>query len=287
MTLINIFGVGRSGTTMLDLILGNDNRSFSLGEISAWFRPYREHHFDIVCSCHKQPCPYWEKIKDLPESKFHKKSFNLLDVDFLIDSSKNLNWGIDNNLWSAKNNIKTYNIVVYKRPINYIYSIWKRGGDVDDAIYRYTTYYKQFLETNINFLSIEYEELVNNTENILENLCLIIGQKYFKGKENFWEKQHHHAFGSMGARKQIEGGNSKIRKKEEFPREYIDMVPLIEEKLEKNKDFVFIRGSLIKFDLRNGYSCNQKRIKKPLWYFARNLKALYARRFPTKWKHKQ
>jgi hypothetical protein len=43
--LILVCGAARSGTTMLDLMLGNSPDVFSYGEIYALFRPFRTHHF--------------------------------------------------------------------------------------------------------------------------------------------------------------------------------------------------------------------------------------------------
>jgi len=286
-TLINIFGAGRSGTTMLDLMLGHDEKSFSLGEVHAWFRPFRKHHFNIICSCSAASCPYWDKIKNLPEFEFHLKAFELLNVDFLIDSSKNLNWGIDNNIWGIKNNFQVINIVLYKNPINYVYSIWKRGENIDDAIYRYTIYYKYFLQTNLPYVAIEYEQLVNNTDTILKEICTITGQKYFKNKKNFWEKEHHHIFGSMGTRKQIEKGSSSIRDKEVFPEEYQKIIPEIETKLKNNKDFTWIKEELLTHDIKYGFQEATSVIHKPYWYYLRKVKAIYKKNFPNEWKYSQ
>ncbi len=41
---IFITGTGRSGSTLLDMMLGNDPKGISLGEVVALFRPYRPHH---------------------------------------------------------------------------------------------------------------------------------------------------------------------------------------------------------------------------------------------------
>jgi hypothetical protein len=67
--LINICGTSYSGSTMLDLIIGNDDKGFSLGEIYAWFRPYRTHHLNIKCSCDGIDCP-WDKLKYIKEDDF-------------------------------------------------------------------------------------------------------------------------------------------------------------------------------------------------------------------------
>jgi LPS sulfotransferase NodH len=70
-TLILVCGTARSGSTMLDVMLGNAPDAFSCGEVSSWFRPYRKQHFQIECHCGQRPCPIWEKIKDIPENIFH------------------------------------------------------------------------------------------------------------------------------------------------------------------------------------------------------------------------
>jgi len=287
-TLINILGTDRSGSTMLDLMLGNDEKAFSLGEVQAWFRPYREHHFKILCSCGKDPCPYWEKIQNIPEKAFHKKAFKILNIDYLIDSSKDLNWAIDNNIWAKKNNIKVFNIVLYKDPVNYIYSIWKRGNkNIDHAVHQYITYYRRLSQTKLPYVAIRYEQLSNETDSILMQICNITGEKYFTDKKSFWTKQHHHAFGSMGTRKQVEAGTSIIRSKEVFPKEFQELIPGIEEKIKNNLDLNYIHDELLAHDIKDGYKPNKTNIVKPYWYFVLKVKSQYKRIFPSKWKHVQ
>ncbi len=99
--LINICGMGGSGTTMLDLMLGNGNDAFSCGEVYAWFRPWRSHHRSIVCSCGETPCPVWEQIKDSAENRFHSDVCRRLGVSFVIDSSKELRWLTDAQTWAV------------------------------------------------------------------------------------------------------------------------------------------------------------------------------------------
>ena len=72
-TLIKICGAARSGTTMLDLMLGNASDAFSCGEVNARFRPWRSHHFNPECRCGQNPCQIWAEIADVPEF-FLKKS---------------------------------------------------------------------------------------------------------------------------------------------------------------------------------------------------------------------
>ena len=65
-TLIYIIGAGRSGTTLLDIILGNNNNSISLGEVNRFFKregipPKREVDSEVYL--------FWDSINE----EFNKK----------------------------------------------------------------------------------------------------------------------------------------------------------------------------------------------------------------------
>lgn len=125
--LINICGHGRSGSTMLDLMVGHGDNAFSCGEVYAWFRPWRTHHRKIVCSCGIDPCPVWEKIKNVSEEKFHFNTCVKLGIDFVVDSSKELNWLIDTQTWAAKSGMDVLNVLIWKTPHEMAFSNWKRN----------------------------------------------------------------------------------------------------------------------------------------------------------------
>ena len=64
---IFVNGTARCGSTMVDLIMGNDPGGFSLGEVCSWYRPTRTHHFDIKCGCGVYPCPMWQRLRETSE----------------------------------------------------------------------------------------------------------------------------------------------------------------------------------------------------------------------------
>lgn len=284
--LINICGTARSGSTMVDLMVGNDNRAFSLGEVSAWFRPYRTHHFKINCTCGHQNCP-WNQLKTVKERDFHKRCFEILDVDVLVDSSKSIPWVIDNNLKAMEDHIPVYNVLLYKDPISFFYSFWKRGLSIDRARRReFIGYYNRFFESNLPFISLNYNELVNDPPKTLNNLCQLLEIPYFEGKERFWEKEHHHLFGSRGTRNQIGNPNAKIKKSERYPVEFETIIPKIDSDNFKNETFQTILLKLKSNEMKK-MNCNltEGAICKPYWYYLSKLKQGYRRRFPQKWKH--
>ncbi|MCD4720412.1 MAG: sulfotransferase [Desulfobacula sp.] len=281
--IINVLGTGRSGTTLIDLILGNDKNGFSLGEIYAWFRPFRTHHFNIVCSCDSPHCP-WKQLKHLKEKDFFEKAFEILKNDFFVDSSKFLPWVIDSNERAISQNIIVHNILLYKEPINLIYSFWKRGRTIKNAIKAYKKYYSRFFQTSLPFIALNYNRFVSNPEDMLQRLCTIINIPYFHGKENFWEKEHHHLFGSLGTRKQNEKKQGHIKAKDIFLPEFEKIIPKInliiknDIELKEIKD-ILDQHHLIKYNADSILHYPQK----PYWYYFEKYRIKYRQYFPEKW----
>jgi hypothetical protein len=284
--LINICGTARSGSTMVDLIIGNDPKGFSLGEVYAWFRPFRSHHFKIICSCEGYNCP-WDQLMKLKESEFHKECFEILDVNILVDSSKDLPWVIDSNITAGNIGISVYNILLYKDPVSFFYSFWKRGVSINKARRNeFLKYYKRFFESNLPFIAVNYDKLVSDPAAALENLCQKLGIPYFEGKERFWEKAHHHLFGSRGTRKQVEKSKSIIREKEDYPQEFKNIIPKIEADNRHDKEFLSIFEKLEAHELWNN-NLSTAAIRKPYWYYLAKLKQKFKQRFPVEWKYNQ
>ena len=285
-TLVNICGTAYSGSTMLDLMLGNAPDAFSCGEVYAWFRPWSTHHFKIDCPCGENPCPYWEKVKNIPEDVFHKQVFEMLNVNFVIDSSKDISWVVDNNKWAIANQIKVVNILLWKNPVDLAYSYWKRGKGLKHWRSRFVNYYSYIFKIELPFVSVNYNELVQNPRSKLNEICKIVGMEYFSGKENFWEKQHHHLFGSASVRKQAENRASIIRSSKDFPVEFLNQIEQLSERVRKDVKVQNIIEILRKHDVSNehiiGYNIKNvlPRRTYSIWYYLHRLKRKYRMRFP-------
>ncbi len=100
--IIYIAGLGHSGTTILDMILGVHKKIIGLGEIMPFIR--RKNHladYKSTCSCGKKgdKCEFWSKAEDVIKNSKNEDSayFKLTDFFFkkygkntiLVDSSKN------------------------------------------------------------------------------------------------------------------------------------------------------------------------------------------------------
>jgi hypothetical protein len=248
--IINVYGTARCGSTMLDLILGNDPKGFSLGEVVNWFYPWRSHHFDIKCGCGVYPCPVWEEIKDFKPDKFHEKVLDIFNLDFLVDSSKNLPWFIDTNLRGYKEKkYKVYNVLIFKDPISLYYSFWKRGDKSISKLFNAYNDYKIFLDSNLSFVSLNYDEFVADPQRLLKKMCSILNIDYFEDKYKFWNKKHHHLFGSFGTRKQLFNENAKIYQ-ENYSQDFLEIKKNVEEEIKKNKELNLLITDIYKNDIK-------------------------------------
>ncbi len=268
---------------MLDLMIGNSEAAFSLGEVYAWFRPWRSHHFSIDCSCGKNPCPKWEKIRDLKEQEFHGKTMDLLGINILVDSSKEQTWIIDNNQWGNIADLNVKNILIYKKIKPYLYSNWKRNMSFPKAMKAFVNYYKRFFRSGLNYVAVDHAELVKNPESCLRSLCGYTGIEYQKGQEHFWKKQHHHLFGSYGTRLQLSSPRSQIRSFEEYP---VAFEIAYQKYIEKNGDaayYQFIFDKLRKHDFKHGIEGGRNNIRKSGWYYFTKMKSWIRGKKPHKW----
>lgn len=289
---IHICGMGRSGSTMLQLMLANGPRVFGCGEVHAWFRPFRSHHKEIICGCGDRPCPIWMKIQYGRENNFHRQVCDVLEVDAVIDSSKNLRWVVDAQSWAVKNNLQAMNVVIHKEPIALSYSNWKRGRGITAWIPRYTWYHQSMIKLNIPFVSIRYEDLVASPEAELKKLCEILGLEYFKGKERFWEGVSHHAFGSMGTRKQLERGTDlKIDSSEKYPEQFLEDWHSIENQISENHQLQFVRDTLGDHSINNASPEWNKPFERPsimpVWYYQMMAYSWVRKYFRKAWPHEQ
>lgn len=272
-TLIQIYGPGRSGTTVLDLMISNDQDSFSLGEVHAWFRPFKKHHFKIESDLYS-----WEIIKNFKENEFHVKAFKILQVSFLIDSSKNLVWMIDSKKWAKKSNINVIGILIYKPIINYIHSIWKRGESIDSAINRYKLYYSRFFQSKLSAYVLNHDRLIKNPTKVLDKITHFTLQRYNPRRHMFWEKNHQNLFGSHGVRVQ---GNLKKGKnvKDNFGKEFESLLPSIHTKIDNDKKLKLIIEKLNKLD-NSTIEGEDLGIFKPFWYYYLHYKQVFFKYFP-------
>jgi hypothetical protein len=286
-TVIFVGGTARCGSTLIDLILGNDPRGFSLGEVYAVFHPWRTHHFDVKCACGVYPCRIWEEVRTLHERDLYARLFERLDLDFIVDSSKRLTWIIDQNMRLRRAaDTRCHNVFFYKDPTLSYHSWWKRGlRDIGEVADKYR-YYTNAMRAGLPMVTVNFDWFVAEGEAALKLLCNRLNIPWFEGKMRFWQKEHHHAFGSFGPRRQLFDKEHACIYQEAFHAEFESRKMEFERTLAHNRPLSAILEQLRKRDIRNvdGYPDPRRcRIRKPLFYYRDRLAALKYRLRPERY----
>lgn len=139
--LVSVGGTSRSGSTLLARILSNNPSSKNLGEISALFHPWRVHHFEFIREL-KATNSLWRTILLKPKNGYPEAVFSEFRDSCFIDSSKNVHWIHKAASKASKLNINQKNVLIFKNPTDFAYSILKRGNQ--DWVQQYVSYHRKY-----------------------------------------------------------------------------------------------------------------------------------------------
>lgn len=199
-TIIQISGTAFSGSTLLDLMLSNDDNAFSCGEMYNLFKPSKKQYYEAECSCTNENCDFWHDVKKKgSETVWESLREYFPETNTFIDSSKNIEWYERIKEMTAQHNYNYRNILIWKTPAEYAYSCLKRGriGNWKES---YINYHLQFFNTFNDPLTVNYSELVSKPAPKLKKICDRINIPYFPGKEEYWTREYHTLFGSNTAK---------------------------------------------------------------------------------------
>lgn len=199
--LIYIVGLGHSGTTLLNLMLGSNSQTFGTGEAFKYFHQ-RKNLFlkGMGCTCQKdiEECEFWSNVErnifsdpTLTEKEYIKE-FTEYVIKFtkkgqvIVDSSKNLSF-----LDELKNikNIDLQVLFIIKDVRAWCYSIINKALKLNRFNKFKHNYFWLFrcwfvsnkkienflLENKITFKTITYEELCLYPRETLIELCDFVG----------------------------------------------------------------------------------------------------------------
>jgi hypothetical protein len=275
----------RSGSTILDMMLGNGEGCFSLSEVNAFYRPYRKHHWNSICPCGNVACKIRKGFENISEKDLYDYVFDELGMHTAIDSSKDLSWIIDQNMRLAdRPDIRVYNILIFKQPVSLAYSFYKRGYSLD-KYKKHFNYYAKFLQTGMPFISVEYSALAQDPAGLLKRICEYIEIPYFEGKEEYWNKEMHHFFGSGSVIRTYNSENPQIKSREQFSEDFLPHIAEIERDFNQDERRRKTLDMLNQFSLESGQSDNfSGEIRKPLWYYGQKIRAVIKKRFPDEYR---
>jgi len=244
-TVVNVLGLQRSGTTMLHLMLASGPNAVACGEIGGWFRQVRYREGTT-------PPERFEPLKHVRAQDFHVKALDHFGVEFIIDATKSLEWVLEVNRFTRNHGIDTYNILIWKSPIDQTYSYWKRGlsNSLPSRYYAWPFYHRRLLRSGLDFFSVKYDELVREPNDKIQRICECIGMPYHEGKEYFWRDEHDIAGSSPGVKSQAERGSSGIELEEHHP-DFEPIAQHVRAEVETNEKVRFVLTELKKREISN------------------------------------
>lgn len=203
--IIFIGGTSRSGSTLLDLILGNNKQAVSLGEISSIIHPTKEKHF--ISRSKLLSDKIWGDIFRDKKSKLYDNIINAFpNKEIFIDSSKDPLW-IDYHNRKMNNKCIVKNVLIYKKPSELANSFAKRGHN--DKWLRACKHYHKKYNTLINdYFTIYLGDLLRD-DKVLEQACKRLGVPYHENMKNYVGNNRALFFGSETPNKKRGVDNSK------------------------------------------------------------------------------
>ena len=240
--IIFITGTSYSGSTLLDLILSNNQSSISVGEIESIFNPVKPHHLKKIKEIKYDPI--WGKILKNGAENLYNNLHDTLGVETIIDSSKNPAW-IQFHINRLPKNISYSVILVYKSLPEFKYSFEKRGR------YNWAKVYKRFhsllFNTIVSFYRIEYKEIPLKSEKFL-SLLNSLNIKPTKNIFDFWKQSKSNFFGNNNAniafKQNQDGYTPKLKYKPVISKEDLANVEkLLENDLELKEIVTFLNSS--------------------------------------------
>lgn len=201
---IFIGGTSYSGSTFFHLTLANDPHGFGAGEARHLFWPEKLRHVSAswVCGCGDPACRYWARVKKNGEKHLYESIFDLSpEVEFIVDSSKNVIWVAQQSERLRRQGIEVHHIVIWKTLLEYAHSLQKRNRlQEDKGLANWPRYHRLYNSFMDEWRSVKYSEYTTNQADVLEAACSRIGIPYFPGKERFWERSYHVLGGNQSSR---------------------------------------------------------------------------------------
>lgn len=174
---------------MLDMILSNDPKGHSLGEVIALFRPFKNHYEEERQKILNDKSGVWYHILTGGPDKLYPLLFEHFnkEVDFFVDSSKNPFWIARQTNILKKMGVSVENVLIYKDKYD-LASSYKKRNRYEDWEKSYIGYHARYTKLIEDFFAISYKDVVQNPASI-EMVCKEIGISYFEKKEEFWNKR--------------------------------------------------------------------------------------------------
>ena len=188
-----------SGSTFFHMILANDPKGFSCGEVRSLFHPYRPQHAQPACGCGDDNCRLWYQVRERGADRLYETLFEMHpEVEFIVDSSKNPFWIQSQSENLRRQGIEVGNVLIWKTPLEFAYSCQRRDR-FDDWVERWIEYHRRYFSLVDEWGSVKYRS-VTAEGTVIQDACWYLDIPYFEGKEQYWKKKQHVLFGNYSAK---------------------------------------------------------------------------------------
>ncbi|MDJ1172839.1 sulfotransferase family protein [Roseofilum capinflatum] len=253
-----VISMGRSGSTLVELMIGSHPDAFSLGEISKlpqmvqkgrdfwypedstfWLDNFTKaelKQFAAGMSNHRLHRYIPLKLERLVREWLGNDEilnpytilFSKTKQSILTDSSKEVSW-ISNKLKAREfrqNKIDAYLLYNVRdgRAVINSYLRFKKDS-IENLSHQWVNLFKEQSEFYNNFsedrkLAIRYEEMATNPHKVLQQICHWLDIEFVPDMIEYWKHDHHHVVGSRGANALIAKYKGKKQKNLESHGQY-------------------------------------------------------------------
>lgn len=191
--LIFVGGNVRSGSTLLNLYLGNKHNALALGEIYGLFQPLKREHNQLITRLSEED-QRWSRIIEGGKKKVFSNILNEFpNVNVLIDSSKTPFW-VEYQTKINQDSFEIQHVLIYKPLEDLAMSFFKRGI-LDSLPKMYVNYHRKWFSLFPNSLVIPYKDFVLDIK-ARENLCKKLDLEFTIERENVYQNEQFNFFGS-------------------------------------------------------------------------------------------
>jgi hypothetical protein len=187
-TVVFILSANYSGSTWLALLLGSHSRAAYVGELNKMF-----HDNPVSCRlCEEKGrvCPIFYDAAETKAKNIHHLVLARTGKKVVVDNSKTVSWS---KKFLAENRFERKYIHLLRDPraIAYSRQMRHRPAELEDWIDKNYEIRSFLLDNQLDRRVITYNELAENTGQILTHLCQWLGLVYEPGQEEYWNFEHH------------------------------------------------------------------------------------------------
>lgn len=194
-TVLFILSANYSGSTWLALLLGSHSQAFYVGELKKMFRdtpvPCR------LCEERHQACPVFHDVAAIKARDIHHLVLARTGKNILVDNSKTVSWS---RTFSTEDRFHRQYLHLLRDPraIAYSRQLRRRPAGLADWIDTNNEILAFVRDHKLEQRMMTYNELADNTDETLSQLCHWLGVAYEPGQKEYWHFEHHGA-GRNGA----------------------------------------------------------------------------------------